>query len=427
MFRIRGDAGLLIAAAVLVTVVTAVGAWLEPAASLPGPRGSTFSASPTGAKAAYLLLHRLGYRVERSLVPFAALRLDPQRDLLIITARPFDLSAADRRAVAAFLDGGGIVLATGAALDAMPSAGLLPRKVSHPDEDRKEKDEESNAWSAALPMTEPYRAVLPGPLTRGVPSVAMAPELRIASPPPPYVAVYEGEAGVGVAAARIGRGLAIWWAGPDPLLNATIQGRGHLELLLNVLGPPGGRRIIWDEHSHGYARSLWAYIAGTPVPAALAQLALLGVVAWFTYARRHLPLRMPPEHVRASPLEFVEAMARLYGRAGAASGAVEVARTRTRRLLAAMSGLPASVSDDRLAAAASPRIGVPASTIAAALRESAAVDNATVSTREALELVQSLQDLASRAVHRGRKRADDNERLATRERTGSGPDPTNLT
>ncbi|HEX7086935.1 MAG TPA: DUF4350 domain-containing protein [Vicinamibacterales bacterium] len=401
MFRLRGDVGLLIAGALVVVAVSAGTSWIAPPREpgLPFP-GSTFATGPEGAKAAYLLLARLGYRVQRSLSPIAALKLDPQGDLLVITRLSPFLSAADRRALAAFLENGGVVLAAGSALHAIPSEGFAlhspPRRSSETD----------SPETAAPPTAEVYRAVLPGPLTRGVPSVTMRPHLRVARPAAPYVAVYENDVEVGVAAARIGQGVAIWWAGPDPLLNRGIQADGHLELLLNTLGPPGGRRIIWDEHAHGYAQSLWAYVAGTPVPAALAQLALLAAVAWFTHARRHLPVRVPSTYVRTSPVEFIDAMARLYGRARAASGAVEVARTRTRRLLAAACGMPASTDDGRLAAAASSRLGVPASTIAAVLRDSAVDAGAPIDAREALVLVQRLQDLAARTVRRHQTRSD---------------------
>src|SRR5690606_35438452 len=182
MFRVRGDAGLLIAGALVVVIVSAGGAWVAPQ-SQPGPRGSTFTSSPEGAKAAYLLLARLGYRVERSLVPFPALALDPREDLLVVTSRPPALSAADRRAIAAFLEAGGIVLATGSALSVIPSEGLSLGFVHRPSGDR---DDPRTPHQGDV-----YRAVLPGPLTRGVGSVTMKPDLRIARPAAPYVTVYE--------------------------------------------------------------------------------------------------------------------------------------------------------------------------------------------------------------------------------------------
>src|SRR5690606_27390978 len=62
MFRVRGDAGLLIAGALVVVIVSAGTSWIAPPREpgLPFP-GSTFATGPEGAKAAYLLLARLGY------------------------------------------------------------------------------------------------------------------------------------------------------------------------------------------------------------------------------------------------------------------------------------------------------------------------------------------------------------------------------
>ena len=51
---------------------------IAPDTGLPILSGSSYTANLQGAKAAYLLLEELGYRVERSIEPLAAIRRDPR-------------------------------------------------------------------------------------------------------------------------------------------------------------------------------------------------------------------------------------------------------------------------------------------------------------------------------------------------------------
>src|SRR4029078_9309292 len=98
-----------------------------------------------------------------------------------------------------------------------------------------------------------------------------------------------GQASVGKAA-RIGTGTAIWWAANSPIGNDAIDAEGHLELLLNAVGPRT-RAVIWDEFHHGQRGSLWSYSRHTPLPWLLAQLGLVAVVAAAMRGGRRVPRR----------------------------------------------------------------------------------------------------------------------------------------
>jgi hypothetical protein len=120
----------------------------------------------------------------------------------------------------------------------------------------------------------------------------MAADCPPAEPGPQYIPLYGDDHEEVVRSARIGNGLAVWWAGNTPIANRSIDAAGHLELLLNVAGPRG-RTIIWDEFYHGQRRSLWSYARLTPLPWLAAQAGLVGLVAAAMYVRRRVPEHLP--------------------------------------------------------------------------------------------------------------------------------------
>ena len=149
--------------------------------------------------------------------------------------------------------------------------------------------------------------------------------------------------GCGVLADRIGRST---FGGPArrPLTNAGIVRAGNLELFLNSMAGPSGEplSIYWDEYFHGARGSLWSYIAATPLPWGMLQIALLMLALMFTFSRRSGPIVQPAAVSRLSPLEFVETMGGLYQRAHAAPIAVAAAYRLLRLELIRRLGFPVS-------------------------------------------------------------------------------------
>jgi hypothetical protein len=218
-------------------------------------------------------------------------------------------------------------------------------------------------------------------------------------PQPPYATIYADARGAAVIAARIGRGRVIYWASALPATNAAIDEPGHVELLVNAIGPPLDRRVLWDEHYHGHRRSAWSYASGTPLPAALAQLGLIGLAAVLTVSVRRRPLRAVPDPPRTAPLEFVETMGGLYERAGAATTAVSVALAHLRRRLTAASALPADADDATLARAAAARTGMTSEALAALLTRAREAARGPLAASAAVPIVRALQE-AGQAVER---------------------------
>lgn len=343
-----------------------------------GGRGSTFSSAPEGSRAAYLTLLELGYTVQRSQEPLTALGVDPAQTVLVLASPQDAISDQDVRALREFLEAGGIVLATGAGgLRALGGDGKAASEIE----------------DAAT-----FTPVVKTPLTAGAPSIRMAREVQQPPELKDYTVIYGSAAGPAVMDAVVGNGHAIWWAGSTPLTNASISAPGNFELLLNALGD-GTRAIVWDEHYHGFRRSLWSYTAGTPLPWMLAQCGVLAAAALLTWSRRLGPLRPRAVDPRTAPMEFIETVGGLYERAHVEEAAVETARRRLRRLLATSAGLSTDTSDDRLAHTAAPRAGLDPDQVAALLRDAADAAATKPETAAAVDMFARLQ-AASAAVLR---------------------------
>jgi hypothetical protein len=370
---------------VTVGVATAVilaiaGAVLAPPAGDNLPPGSSFSRGPVGSGAAYLTLESLGHTVWRSYEPLPSIALTPESVLVI--ANPVEpASNQDRRALQAFVVGGGTVLATGcqgATFLSSTSAGI----------------------GEPVPRPRIYKARFPSPLSAGAPAISMTSGCSPAELGAHYLPLYGDGADEVVLFSRMGRGLAVWWSGNTPIENRSIDAPGQLDLLLNVVGSRD-RQIVWDEFYHGQRRSLWSYVARTPLPWGLAQVALAAMVAGAIFVRRRLPIRDRFVEPRTSPLEFVEMMASLYARAPSAAAAVALARARLRRLLVEATGLSSAASDARLAAAASARVSIPPDELCAVLEEAdRAGSDPSTPAETALPLVRRLQTVAA-ALHGG--------------------------
>jgi hypothetical protein len=379
------DLTLLVVAGAVTLFLSATSFLLAPVDSTPPLPGSSFASHPSGSRAVYLALQAAGYRVERSYEPLSTLRRDPGSVALILAEPIAKASDQDRRAMQRLLQRGAVVLAIGRGASVM----LPDLQVGSP---RAEA-----AVSAAAAMVSP--------ISRGVPAIHLPPGGSLADGSI-YIPVYGDAERAAVVAANIGKGRAVWVAAIFPFTNEGIARAGHAELLSNVLGPPGDRTILWDEHYHGHSRSLWSYMAGTPLPFAVLQIAIVGALALVSLSRRRSPPRAVHDEVRSSPLEFIDSMGSLYERAGTATGAVATVYRRARRTLVEACGMPSSASNAQLAAALSARSGWPADRIEALLATGEkAANDPTLPSAEALSVTAGLQELAreSRRDARGQR------------------------
>jgi uncharacterized protein DUF4350 len=366
----------LVAAGLMLLVAGATTVIAPPDEGI-GLRGSSLSNGSAGAKAGFLLLRQLGYVVQRTFDPMVSLDANPATDILVLMAPQQPPSDLDVLALTRFVEGGGVVIVA-------EDQRWLP----------------SLTRGAVRRSSEPTPiAVVASPLALGAPKIRMDHTATSGEPQPPFTTIYADARGPAVIAGRIGRGRVIYWASALPATNAAIDEPGHVELLVDAIGPPLDRRVLWDEHYHGHRRSAWSYASGTPLPAALAQLGVIGLAAFLTVSFRRRPLRAVPDPPRTAPLEFVDTMGGLYERAGATTTAVTVALAHLRRRLIAVSGLPADADDANLARTAAGRAGLSPESLAALLARARDAARGPLTAPAALAVVRALQE-ASGAVER---------------------------
>jgi hypothetical protein len=334
---------------------------------------STWLAGRHGARAAYEILLRSNYQIERWERPLSELAETAGPETVVILAQPYSRDPAEIKAVRKIVRQGGRVLSTG-----YLGGFLLPNEAS------------------GMPLEFNFAACKLEP--EGLDALAGSGEAWM---------VLEGTWAVGNPAQRVeyscaekpavveyefGKGHVVWWASSTPLENGSINRAHNLDLLLNSLGPRAGHRFYWDESLHGDIRSVWSYAAGPALTLLWVGLLGMAVLIVFSYSRRSGPVRELPPPARATPIEYLEALGSLYRKAGAATTAVSVAWERFRRHSLRLSGQPASkMSAAELAAVIRrrfPRADESLEADLAACEEAAWAE--TANPRQALKLIQLL-------------------------------------
>ncbi|HKF45925.1 MAG TPA: DUF4350 domain-containing protein [Terracidiphilus sp.] len=334
---------------------------------------STYLSGQHGALAAYEMLERAGYPVERWERPLGELAAQAGPGTVVIFAEPFTRELDDVKAVRQILEKGGRVLATG-----FLGGFLLPGQNARP----------STQFTRAACELEP----------EGLDSLAGSGEVWM---------VPASTWNVGNPAARVqyscagqpavveydwGKGHVVWWASSTPLENGSVARAQDLEFFLNSLGPREGRRFYWDESLHGEIRSNWSYASGPALRMLQIGLPVLAFLILFSFSRRSGPVRELPPPVRATPIEFLDALGSLYRSAGATSTAVAVAWERFRRHALRLCGVRMLRVDAReLAAVVRRRFPAIGDTLEADLVEcEEAAGNEALNPQDGLRLVQVL-------------------------------------
>ena len=190
-----------------------------------------------------------------------------------------------------------------------------------------------------------------------------------------------------------GEGHVVWWASATPLENGSLARAHNLDLFLNSLGPRQGHHFYWDESLHGEMRSDWSFASGPALSMLRFGLLALALLVLLSFSRRSGPVRELPAAVRATPIEFIDALGSLYRNAGAASTAVSIAWERFRRHAMRLCGMRGkSIGAAELAAILRrrfPAVSPQLENDLTAVEES--LGNEAIRPREALRLVQLLE------------------------------------
>jgi hypothetical protein len=375
-----GDRKILLFAVCLFVLVPLL-ALLAQSGSEESSRGfpSSYSTGNDGAKAAYTLLEETGYCVERWSESPEDLPSASPHTLLIIAGPDLPASAEERSQLLLFVSSGGRLLLTGEL-----SASLIGVDDVEPTRETPEQ------WQT-------FTAEVPAPLTLHAPEIQMEGTVRWVHPMPGQHRYYGDSGGATVTSFPMGKGEVIWWAGDSPLTNFGIARASNLALFLNSVGPPGTNRILWDEYFHGARLGLWSYVARSPLPWALLQVLLLAAFVLFTFARRSGAVRPIAREPRHSPLEFVVTLGALYERRRQSAGALEIAFTRFRFLLARRLGVGPTMTIPDLVRSAQAKQGWIVPGFVETMEQiDTALKHAAVNESKALAWIGELHDFAAR-------------------------------
>jgi hypothetical protein len=368
------DRRLLIVVVATAAILVLVAVLLDDSQANASGAPTTYSASSSGAKAAYLTLARLGYRVSRWEKPLD--QLAPELPTTIVIADPqVGFTEQERAALDRFLLQGGRLLTTG-----QMGSWLF----------------DLHAVDFEYAAVEPTRAraLTPSRVTHVAPEITIVPLASWRRGDPSAIPLYGDERGVRVVRMPHGPGEVMWWASASPLSNLGLKDPGSLELLLESIGS-NDRDVLWDEYVHGH-RETALTLASRVGLVLVAQAVFAGLVIVATFSRRSGPVVEPAPDHRLSPLEFVRTLGAVYQRAGAASVAVDVAARRARYTLAQRFGLPAHATIEQVADAAAARYRVDRQELLSVFERAAAGRQMDVKTADALRLVRELNGWTQR-------------------------------
>ncbi len=338
------------------------------------PLPSTYLSGQHGAMAAYETLVRAGYPVERWERPLSELAASAGPETVVIFAQPFTRETEPIKAVQQILERGGRVLATG-----FWGGYLLP------------------GASPSTPREFNFAACKLEP--EGLDALAdsgeiwMVPEATWQLGRPSDRVEYSCAGQPAVVEYAWGDGHVVWWASATPLENGSLARAHDLDLFLNSLGPKDGHHFYWDESLHGEIRSDWSFASGPALSILRGGLLVLAFLVLFSFSRRSGPVRELPLPVRATPIEFIDALGSLYRNAGAASTAVSIAWERFRRHALRLCGMRRQkVGAAELAALVRRRFPDVSPGLESDLAEcEQSAGNEALSPREALRVVQILE------------------------------------
>src|SRR5258708_14985227 len=298
------DRKLLLIGGAILLVLTAGLAFVGADSQEEGMRiPSPYHAGSGGARVVYLLLQDLHCNVSRWERSPSERPSDPGA-VVLIRADPLETpTREEREGLQKLVEEGGQVLFTGARIKSFFREAKVDTEIP------------TVEWKT-------FSADLPSNYTFGAPKIVLQTGTAWQAPVASQLPLYGETRSPVVVSWRIGEGRILWWAAATPLTNSGITRESNLNLLLNAMHSPlqgeqTAVQIYWDEYFHGQRISLWSYVRKTPIAWGLVQVAILGLIVFFTFGRRSGPVMLPPVVSRLSPLEFVDTLGRLYERAGA--------------------------------------------------------------------------------------------------------------
>ncbi len=310
MTRIPREIVLIVATIIIVAVITGQ---VSPEREQSGPNLVSSSGAPTGARALYLWLEQLGYRVERMQGP--AFALDDSAKVLFILSPSAEPTEDELVTLRGWVERGGTLVTAGDVPNFWP-AGIATGQVENSlPAFLRRFDLSMRVWAQTKVDAQPGQPLLLHPAVSTVHMQAMTYVTGTAS-----LVGYLGESDRPVAAGlEVGNGRVYVLASMSAWSNLGLGQADNGALVLNWLpAPQQGGRVVFDELHHGQRQppSIEGLLVHQPWGWAL----LYALVAAFVYlllSGRHFGRTVPViTDTRRAAAEYVVSLAGLLRRGG---------------------------------------------------------------------------------------------------------------
>jgi Domain of unknown function (DUF4350) len=378
--RINADARVWIALGVLALLLS-IGRTAAPDDSAPEvtPLRSTYRTRPSGLRALYLTLPKLGYTARRHQETLDRLKGD---GALVIAEPVLDIAPREWEAVRKWVSRGNLLLlysdsghlfapgerhqtqtpTTPVSTNPTQPAPAVLGAPNHVIQSPYRFDGDSWSPERSEEMAEPFSS-----------KKKQKPAPKHVFPPEPVVTLAADGLGPALSLSRWGKGTVLLSCSPWSISNEGIAKGSNLALFLNLIDAYGaGKRhpVYFDEYHHGQGGPTGVLSLLPPVArGGLAQIVFALLLLVVAVARRFGPM-LPAEALeRRTRAEYLTAMSLLFRRARALELAAGKLRDEAQRDLARGLGLPPAAGADAIARAAHEKRGVDADRVRRTLEE----------------------------------------------------------
>jgi hypothetical protein len=312
------------------------------------PNRSTYNNKPTGCKAFYLLLQKMGYDATRWQLPIQKLDLPTATNTLLIMIDPqliggsgckgstCSFSKEAENILSWLKEGGTLFMIDDSNNELLRALGIEVVKTRE-------------IWEAEDQILYP---VLPTAYVRKVEKIEIKATAHVTDNIPYGAIVHlQGDNGPVLISQQVGKGKVTVLMAPSIASNRGIAKEDNVHLLMNIIGKQGNKRkILFDEYHHGYdsSRSLVGHYRRTPVAGVFLQLLLITMVLFYSVGQRFGKPRPLKKRDSRSALEYIRSMASLYYKANLQSVALRYVYLRYKNLWIKRFGLSPNIDLEEL-------------------------------------------------------------------------------
>ncbi|MBN1254254.1 MAG: DUF4350 domain-containing protein [Deltaproteobacteria bacterium] len=322
------------------------------------PDRSTYNNKPTGCKAFYLLLQKMGHDTTRWQFPIQKLDLSTATKTLLIMIDPqliggsgcegrtCSFSKEVENILSWLKEGGNLLIIDDSNNELLRALGIEVVKTQE-------------IWEAEDQTLYP---ILPTAYVRKVEKIMIMATAHVTDNIPYGAIVHlQGKNGPVLISQQVGKGKATVLTAPYIASNRGIAKEDNIHLLMNIICKEGNnRKIFFDEYHHGYdsSLSLFGHYRGTPVAGIFLQILLIAIVLFYSVGQRFGKPHPLQKQGSRSALEYVRSMASLYYKANLQSLALRYVYLRYKNLWIKRFGLSPNIDLEELCSFISIRVNL---------------------------------------------------------------------